>query len=467
MRAPGRKFARCELGGYAAFVIETLLATLLATLAALGGPAETVPLELRLVTAEGLPYDGPWTATVGAEQHDCPHGVLRVRVRPGTMQIRAEPAGVRSRGAIAVETITVRPGAPRSVLLRLGSSTRVLVIVRTRCSGRIARAEFRHESRLMPDESARCSRDLGTGVYAFHVRAGSRSARFEFAERSFVTRALRIAEVAMPKQHGSVCDLGYVATRPAALLASGRVLDAAGAPVEYAFVHPTPGRTVQTDEAGRFEIHGFPDQKALAIRAESGRCLADIVTFDQVWDRAPTLRVRTPALGLTIRLANTAQVETSLLVDPGIPHEVCHVFVRTADGNREPMNVVGERLVKSGLVAETVVVEAGFWAIDRALAERTVRLRPGQKTELPPIDVRGKIQSFRLRVVGVDGKPLDNRRVAFPGRDGVGHTGADGVLRAFAVRDDANRWPIVVTAGARKVEAVLTPADPAPTIVLP
>lgn len=437
-------------------------------LATLGGPPETVPVEIRLVTADGVPYDGPWTAEVGAESHECPHGVLRVRVRPGTMQLHAKPAGVQSRGPMAVETVTVRTGTPRSVLLRMHTaSTRVLVIVRTHHPGRTARARFRHESRLMPDESARCSRDLGTGVYAFHVRAGSRSARFEFAGGTRAKRVMDIAEVAIPQQHGSVCDLGYIATRPAALLASGRVLDEAGAPVEHALVHVTPGRTTWTDELGRFEILGFPTKETLILSAESGHCPVDLVTIDQVWDRSLPLRVSPPAIGVTLRLARTAQVETRLFVDPGIPHEVFHVFVRTPTGESRPLDGFGNRLVKSGLAAETVVVEAGFWSIDRVLVKRTVHLRPGRTTEVPPLDVRGRIQSFRIRVVGVDGKPRDNPRIVFPGKEGVGHTGADGVLSAFAVRDGANRWPIVVTAGGRKVDAVLTPADPAPTIVVP
>lgn len=215
---------------------------------------------------------------------------------------------------------------------------------------------------------------------------------------------------------GAEIDLGDVELRPPqdepgeVRWASGTVVDQTGTPVRTATVlvsstgaEGTPSRgpaqhvTVEPD--GSFAVAGPRVEQCLVVRAVAPGFLR---SADEV--------IAPGASGLRIRMQAAARWEGRVLLDANIPPESLVVEVVTAERTQRTV-LSSDRVMVDGLEPGRVDVEVrvreGGWLVERWQGLATFTAGTRQDERVDRLDLRGRLQLLQLRLVGLDGTPLE------------------------------------------------------------
>jgi len=287
-------------------------------------------------------------------------------------------------------------------------------------------------------------------------------------------------ELARPLKVGEN-DVGSVRMTPAPILASGRVLDPQGRPVEHASVAPArrvvdeydPGaihldsiweRERETDEQGGFTLTGSWPDPDLVLEVEANGYL-------------PVEQLIAPgAQNLEIRLARSYKLSARLIVDPGVDIHRLEIELESPGSEAEndtDLQFVKDAEGRDGLIefsgaqpgyADLVIRIPTHGGPEKELLRISGILVGGASADprLDPIDLRGKIYGCKILARGEDGSELEDLEawpVANPASSFNGWNGSVSLLssRPFgAVQVNSPGWR----------PARLTPAHPIEEVVL-
>ncbi len=470
-------------------------------------------LDVVLRDVEGAPFDGAAQIDVAGADDAPPAGVFasedprvlsrRVhggeeRVAPvgvgGRLRVTAsDPAG-RWAAASTVCDAPAVPGASARVELTVGAARPVVVGRLVTTTGEpladepiVARVVSGADADAQPWERIEATTDAAgrfrivvdappEGVTAV-LQLGRRRADVEWA--SVVSGTEATAE--LPGLRAGVeIDVGDMVTAASAPLVSGRVLDAAGAPIAGAELRirvarrwgTVPLRDVEgavSAADGSFELRGVCDENELAIDARArGAYLPEPV------------RVTLGATGVDLRLQPAGGIAGSVRIPPGMDVWQVQVYVvrsetsRAAGGattvRRERVEFADPDFSEPSERAQfeyfalppgSVRVEVclGWGSEEPVVAIDDIAVVAGEITRDPrlaDIDLSAAARSVRVTVVGDDGKPLPAASVHVRVTDGGWddwrefECGEDGVANVLFTTEAAHL--LVVANGYRSVE---------------
>lgn len=227
-----------------------------------------------------------------------------------------------------------------------------------------------------------------------------------------------------PRMMPGELDVGDVEMALPALVAAGIVADEGGTPVRGAGILPTSSvgfdengveswqdhwdlRAI-SDRAGRFEIRGELQGSTIRLSATHPRF-------------APSKQVLASigSDGVLLTLAGAGALAGRVLTDEGVSRQTLQIVAQRT-GTPDQINLWGTQEDGSfefkGLVAGTYTISLSLWEEGLSVAELSdVRIVAGETTRdtrMDPLDLRGKLRTFKLRAKDGSGAPVNELGIA-------------------------------------------------------
>lgn len=263
-------------------------------------------------------------------------------------------------------------------------------------------------------------------------------------------------------------DLGEFELQPEPLLISGQVVDAQGEPVAAArleilrrfdwgeesddFYWNSLGAETKTEADGSFRLTGI---------VEAGDSLLRL-SVDHVTHLPTTVDITLGQQGLLVRMADAGALAGSILADEGFPVEVLNISIEYPSGLpadvEESLDSYADidyetrefefAQLPPGIARVAVVTDND---LELAVIDGVVVAAGGEPDpRLQNIDLRGRIFAHKLRVLGSDGKPVENVVVVEKHAEDAWHWGWQGDVTV--VTEAATVDLLVFSDGYRRAE---------------